>query len=380
MSASNLSATVTGGGVPLVGGEVVWQGNGAASNVQPTTSLTPQYVYLAPPGWDIKPAGASFVSGDPGATFAYRTVSYAGNTHKAVVVTWPSPTTSTGSITFPALRVATTPTGAATAGTGNQTGYFFVGDAANGIADAYGNAKVVDATDVDADGVTSDVFSRGSGTTSLAASAAIGLTKEICRPDAASTDGCQWVSDSSVKVGVPPSASSIKYRVTIQNKGNANLTNAVAYDVLPHVGDTGTTAATASTPRGSTVQERLSTVSDVGPGLVLAYSTSTDPPRPEVDDGPTTGDWTAPLAGASSIRATLATLAPGQSRSFVYEAALVGGSADQVACNSVAVAATGLVAVEPSPVCATTEEADLGVEAANRMPLQSGAWARCRSW
>ncbi len=363
---------MTGGGVPLVGGEVVWQGNGAASNVDASTSLTPQYVFLAPRGWDIKPAGASFVTADPGATFDYRTVTYGGNSHQAVIVTWPAPTTSTGAITFPALQVKTTPTGAATPGTSNQVGYFFMGEAANGLADAYGNAKVVDTTDVDDDGVTTDVFSRGSGTTSLAASAAIGLTKEICRPDLAAADGCQWISDSSVKVGVPPSASSIKYRVTIQNKGNADLTNAVAYDVLPYPDDVGTTTATAGTPRGSSVKEELVSVSAVGSGLALSYSSSTSPPRPEVFSGPISGDWSDPMSGASAIQVRLASLAPGQSRSFVYEAALVGGSADQVACNSVAVAATGLVAVEPRPVCATTQEADLGIEPTNRLPLQAG--------
>ena len=67
IGASNLGATVTGGGVPLVGGEVVWTGNGAVSNFDGDTTLTPQYVYLAPLGWDIKANGASFVSNDPGA-------------------------------------------------------------------------------------------------------------------------------------------------------------------------------------------------------------------------------------------------------------------------------------------------------------------------
>jgi uncharacterized repeat protein (TIGR01451 family) len=372
LSASNLSATVTGGGIALVGSEVVWTDTGMVSNLVSGTSLTPQYVYLAPLGWDIKPNGASLVTDVPGATFDYRTVSYSGNSYQAVIVNWPSPTTSTGSFNLPQLSVKTVPTGAAGAGTNDQTGYFFVGDAGNGIADAYTNVKVTDTTDVDADGVTTDVFSRDSSTTSLAASPSIGLTKEICRPSLAAPDGCDWVSNSSVKVGVPPGASSIKYRVTIKNVGNATLSDAVAYDVLPYLDDMGTTTATAGTPRGSTVKEQLATVSDVSAGVALAYSTSTNPPRPEVYSGSGTGDWSAPLADASSIRATVATLAPNQSESFVYEAALVDGSADQVACNSIAIAATGLVEVEPSPVCATTQEADFGIEATDRFPLQGG--------
>ena len=372
INASNLGAVVTGGGIPLVGGEVVWTGNGSVTNLVQSTSLTPQYVYLAPPGWDIKPNGASFVSGDPGATFDYRTVTYGGNSHKAVIVTWPQPTTSTGTFTLPQLQVKTTPTGAAPAGTANQTAYFFVGDAGNGLADGYEPTKVTDTTDIDLDGVTSDEFARGAGTTSLAASPAIGLVKEICRPDPGASDGCEWIANSSIRVGVSPDADSIKYRVTIQNKGNAPLSNAVAYDVLPFVGDTGTTTSTAGTPRGSTVQEQLSSVSDVSSGVTLAYSTSQNPPRPEVFTGTTTGDWTAPVAAASAIRVTIPSLPAGQSRSFQYVAALVGGAADQVACNSVAIAATGLVAVEPSPVCATTQEADFSIESPDHLPLQSG--------
>jgi uncharacterized repeat protein (TIGR01451 family)/fimbrial isopeptide formation D2 family protein len=56
----------------------------------------------------------------------------------------------------------------------------------------------------------------------------------------------------------------------------------------------------------------------------------------------------------------------------VYTAALVGASADQVACNSIAVTATGLGVSEPAPVCATTQQADLSITVPSRLPLQSG--------
>ncbi|GAA5108483.1 hypothetical protein GCM10023339_07560 [Alloalcanivorax gelatiniphagus] len=375
ISASNMSATVTGGGTALVGGEVTWRATSTISNMVAGTELTPQYIYLAPLGWDIKSDGAALATAVPGATFTYKPVTYGGNSYDAVLVTWPAPVSNTGTFTLPELSVKTTPTGDAPSGTNNQTAYFFVGDAGNSIADAYGSGSIiraVDTTDLDADGSTTDVFSRGAGTTSLAASPAVSVTKEICRPDTTSSDGCQWLADSNIRVGVPPTATSIKYRVTIKNTGNANLASAVAYDVLPYIGDTGTSTSTATIPRGSTVQEQLTALDGGGTGLALAYSTSTNPPRPEVYSGTTTGTWTAPLAGASAIRATITNLGPKQAQTFTYTASLVGGSADQIACNSIALAAAGLVTVEPAPVCATTQEADLSVAAADRVPLQAG--------
>lgn len=371
ITASNLTPTVAGGGsIVLVGGEVTWEGNGAASNVTPTTSWTPQYVFLAPAGWDIQEGTAALETAVPGATFSYETVTYGGETRQAVIVTWPGPVTGTGSITLPELSVKTTPTGDALAGT--STAHFLVGDAANAIADAYSGTRVVDTTDVDVDGVTTDVFSRGGGVVTLQASPKIGITKEICQPDPDAADGCNWIPNPTVPIGVPPTATSISYRVTLTNTGNGPLSNLVAYDVLPYIGDTGTTTATAGTSRGSTVKEALSSVTDVSTGVTLAYSTSTNPPRPEVFNGPTAGTWTAPAAGASSIRATVASLAAKQSVSFQYVASLVGGSADQIACNTVAANAPTLAEIESAPVCASTQEGDLRVETADRFPLQEG--------
>lgn len=370
INASNPVATVTDGGVALPGSEVVWTANGSATNVTPTTAWTPQYVFLAPLGWDIAPNGASLATPVPGATFAYQTVTFGGQSRQAVIVSWPGPVTGTGTITLPALSVKTAATGAAPAGT--STAQFFVGDVGNAFATGYSPARTDDTTDIDLDGVTTDAFARGTGSTPLAASPKIGITKEICQPDPSAADGCNWVSDSSVLVGVPPSATSIKYRVTLTNTGNSTLSNLVAYDVLPFIGDTGTTTATAGTPRGSTVTEVLASVSNVTAGVTLAYSTSTNPPRPEVYSGATSGTWAAPVAGASSIRATVTSLASLQSESFVYTASLVGGSADQTACNSVAANAPTLEAIEPAPVCATTQEADFSVQTTNRYPLQEG--------
>ncbi|WP_127476147.1 Ig-like domain-containing protein [Microbacterium sulfonylureivorans] len=365
------AATVTGGGTAVVGSEVTWRTTGSMTNVPAGSTIRPQYSFIAPLGWEILPNGASFATAAPaGTTFDYRTVTYNGTQRQAVVATWP--TAVTGTITLPQLVVRSTPTLAAPAGVNTQTATALLGDAENSIVNTYTTNRYNDATDLDGDGATADAFARAEANTSLAATRGFAVTKEICRPETSAADGCDWISDPDIKVGVPPAATSIKYRITVKNTGNADLTGVNLYDVLPFIGDTGTSTATAGVPRGSTVKETLASVSNIDAGVTLAYSASTNPPRPEVYSGATTGDWTASLVGASALRATIASLPFAGSKSFVYEASLVGGSADQVACNSVAGAANLLAAIEPRAVCATTEESDLRIVAASRFPLQIG--------
>lgn len=372
LSAGTPGAAAQGGGTPIVGGDVTWSMRGAFENVTPGSDHRPQYVFLAPRAWRITP-GSATVAGVAGVTYQYRTVTHNGQTHDAVIATWPSPIADSGNFSLPVMSVVTTPTGGAVAGTNNQTAYLFAGDADGRVVATYYPTLHTDVTDLDGDADVTEKYAVRSGTTSLAPTRAVGVAKEICRPDATRPDGCDWIADAGVLVGVAPSATSIKYRVTLTNTGNADLSSVVAYDVLPHVGDTGTTDATGSTPRGSTVREVLSSVSDVSSGLTLSYSTSTNPNRPEVFTGTTDpGDWGSTLAGASAIRAAIASLPANSSAAFTYEAALVGGSAGQVACNSVAATAATLAALEPPAVCATTQEANLSISVPDRLPLQAG--------
>jgi uncharacterized repeat protein (TIGR01451 family)/fimbrial isopeptide formation D2 family protein len=362
---------------PRAGDEVLWKASGQFCALPTDKTMTPQYVFLAPKGWTVLPGGSS-LAGNPDATFVNKTVTYKGVTYSAVVVQLTTPVAGRGATasdcyTMPELSVKTTPTLDAVVGT--QTANFFVGDAAGIQAAAYAPVKETETTsgsDIDADGNTTDAFALRTGTSTLQGVPRLLPVKEICQPDPTQADGCKWIADPAVTVGVPPTASSIKYRVTIKNTGQTNLSNVTIYDVLPYPGDTGTSDTSAGTPRGSTVKEQLSSLTVDSPsGMTLQYSTSTNPPRPEVYSGATTGTWGAPMAGASAIKATIPILNAGSTRTFTYEAALVGGVADQTACNSLAVSASTMVASEPPRVCASTQEADLEIETANRLPLQA---------
>lgn len=374
-TANAVSGAVTNGGAAIPGSEVIWNTYGTIGALPAGSTIVPQYVFLAPVGWSIPVNGASLSPGVSGATFDYRTLTYNGQTHQAVVVNWPGPLGSVGGVNLPRLNVKTTPS--ATAPAGASTARFFFGEVGNQTVSTYSPTRSTDTTDIDADGAVDDVFASRTGSVQLEGTSAIAVSKEICRPDPSAIDGCEWIADPSVRVGVPPTAGSIRYRVTVINNGNANLSNVVAYDVLPHPGDMGTSTATATTPRNSTVQEQLASIANADAGITFAYSTSTNPPRPEVYTASgslpaPSGDWNAPQSGASSIRATIASLPAFQSRSFEYTAALIGGTADKLACNSVAAGAALQEPVEPAPVCASTEEGDLRIETADRFPLQEG--------
>jgi Domain of unknown function DUF11 len=91
------------------------------------------------------------------------------------------------------------------------------------------------------------------------------------------------------------------FRVDVQNLGTA-LTNAVVYDVLPSVNDTGTLN---TAPRGSVFRPSLAgplVLND--PAATAEYSTSANPCRPDI--GVTTScanDWTATPATWGEVRA-----------------------------------------------------------------------------
>jgi hypothetical protein len=97
----------------------------------------------------------------------------------------------------------------------------------------------------------------------------------------------------------------IKFRVQIVDIGSSTLRNAVVYDVLPHIGDTGTINGQTDVQRGTTDNVILTAVAPPA-GWTVSYTTSDNPCRPEL--GVTSGcenvTWTTPTT------AGWATLAP----------------------------------------------------------------------
>ena len=267
--------TVTPAGNIVTGSTVTWAVAGNVTNAPNNTSIVPQYVFMAPAGWNVTTTAWS-VAPPAGTTVVQRQVTIAGKLRNIVVATWPLAITvpaSGSSGALPQLYVNTSPTSSAPAGT--NTANMLLGDANRGTVNYTG--AYVEPVDLAGDGTTGDTYSSTAINANVTGTPALSVLKEICRPDTSSSDGCQWIANSNVLVGVPPGASSIKYRITITNTGSAQANSIVAYDVLPYVGDSGTSNATASVPRGSTVKETLNAVAVVTGDVTLAYSTSINP-------------------------------------------------------------------------------------------------------
>jgi hypothetical protein len=131
------------------------------------------------------------------------------------------------------------------------------------------------------------------------------------------------------------------FRVDVQNLGTA-LTNAVVYDVLPSVNDTGTLN---TAPRGSVFRPTLAgPLVLANPSATAEYSPSANPCKPDV--GVTTGcvnDWTTTPASWGAVRAyrvTYPTLAMTSSTSIRFTLnAPVGIAAGDTAWNNAVVTA-----------------------------------------
>lgn len=344
---------------------------GATANVASDhVPFTPEYVFMAPVGWNITPGSASFPAGmvPLGVSFTYRTTVVDGVTRQVAVASWPAGTTWGMNRNLPCMSVIARPDSSVTAGTfGVPRG--FVGNTGDVQPADIFTRQFLDTPDIDGNPATLR-FSEAAPITGVpvAAVGAMQVLKEICLPDSSRPDGCRWFSDPSNAVGVPPNSTSIRYRISVTNTGNTPLSDVVGYDVLPYPGDTGTSDATGSTPRGSTFQETVQSATTPTNGATVAFSASTQPCRPEVDATVVgcTNDWSTTASGAQAIRLTRAgTLAPGASISMRYTAAVNNAPGfGAIACNSFAVRATGLGNVsEPAPVCASIEETDLQVVA-----------------
>jgi uncharacterized repeat protein (TIGR01451 family) len=377
--ASILSATVSGGGQAVPGRDVTFALRGVSGNIPAGGEITPEYVFIAPVGWTIDPDSASFPAGSvpSDVTFTYSTVTVGGASRQAVIATWPDTEHFGENVAWPTMTVVAQPTFAVAAGT-TSTATVWITDSRQqwDNTQASFGTPVQDTGDIDNDGSTTAWFATTSANVSVSSTDGLSVTKEICQPDPTQSDGCDWISDSNTLIAVSPIATNIKYRVTLQNTGNTTITGALGYDVLPYVGDTGVSTGTAGTPRGSTFSETVNAIQSQSGNVNLAFSGSTNPSRPEVDPGATetVNDWGTGASGKQAIRATvIGPLAPGDTASFIYTANVGSNPAiDAKACNSVAIVSDQTLVTEPSPVCATTAEADLSVTVPSRLPLQSG--------
>ena len=178
-----------------------------------------------------------------------------------------------------------------------------------------------DAFDVNGNGSTEDYLCSSNATFNVATTPAMNIAKEV-----KGNEDADFVPAGQI-AEIDPGADGA-YRFTIANTGNAALTNVVAYDILPHLGDVGVGPA-ASQTRGSSWRPHLNStnwsfqsikektghdpvVSAVpASDITVEYTTVDNPCRGEVmsvggamNDGPagcTPNAWGAAPADLSTI-------------------------------------------------------------------------------
>lgn len=368
---------VTGGGNPVLGTAVTFKMRGKTTEAPPVGGITGQYVFLAPQGWTITPGSATFGSATVPAAwqYEYATRTVGGVPRDVVVVSWPGTVDFGTNTTWPTLSVEAKPTSPAVSGT-SGTATAWIGDSRHRWDDSQANYNLAVKDDGDVDGDSfADWYAAASRQLLVSGAQGVSVAKEICLPDLSAVDGCAWRDNSAGRVKVAPNGG-IKYRITLTNSGSSPLTGVVAYDVLPHLGDTGITDLTAANPRGSTFAQTLTGVDTSTANVVVAFSGSTNPNRPEVHPGAsgTTSDWGTPAGGAKALRVSVrGTMTAGQTESIVFTAGVpTSAAAGTVACNTVAVATAQTLPAEPPAVCAEVVFTDLEVTAPALPPVQQG--------
>ena len=224
----------------------------------------------------------------------------------------------------------TTVTSIAPAGqTVNQAMTYMPGDGAKDVAvdkslrnlNYCNSGRDKDTFDVNGNGSTEDYLCSSNATFNVATTPAMNIAKEV-----KGNKDADFVPAGQI-AEIDPGADGA-YRFTISNTGNAALTNVVAYDILPHLGDVGVGPA-ASQTRGSSWRPHLNStnwsfqsikektghdpvVSAVpASDITVEYTTVDNPCRGEVmsvggamNDGPagcTPNAWGAAPADLSTI-------------------------------------------------------------------------------
>lgn len=154
-------------------------------------------------------------------------------------------------------------------------------------------------TDLDGDGVTAQRSCSWNATLNVPppSGSAFGLFKAVKgdRDDAFKL---------SPGVGEASEGGSGEYTLTWRTIGSAPLSNAIVYDVLPYVGDTG--VMLTNVPRGSAFQPVFTGMIDTPAGVTVQYSTSSNPCRPEVlavNPGCDANWTTSPPSSIGDVRA-----------------------------------------------------------------------------
>ena len=217
-------------------------------------------------------------------------------------------------------------------------------------------------SDFAGDGQLSEGYCQNSATLSVQATGAdFSLTKTV-------QGDLDPVQKGPLGVGLASSGGTGVYRLTWTNVGSDQLNDAVVYDVLPQVGDTGVSGLEAGVARGSAFTPYFVSAS-ADQGVQIEYSTAANPCRPEVyDDADNAGcidDWSTSIPSNPSSVTALRFLDTGPFNfgagfSMKITVNVPVGDNNEIAWNS---AATNALDVSsPSTILLPAEPQKVGIE------------------
>lgn len=252
---------------PVIVGKTVSFGvNGSVRTAAQGGTPTPFTIAdLLPEGFDIDNAsqvnliGSSPLTNPDGSKYDLSKVqieitkNYNGTGRTLLRMIVPDPVEGALYTSFDTTATSTTPAGQ----TVNQAMTYMPGDGAKDVAvdkslrntNYCMSGRDKDAFDVNGNGSTEDYLCSSNATFNVATTPAMNIAKEV-----KGNKDADFVPAGQI-AEIDPGADGA-YRFTISNTGNAALTNVVAYDILPHLGDVGVGPA-ASQTRGSSWRPHL---------------------------------------------------------------------------------------------------------------------------
>ncbi|MFE0173691.1 hypothetical protein ACFWZ2_15350 [Streptomyces sp. NPDC059002] len=155
------------------------------------------------------------------------------------------------------------------------------------------NTRQTDFHDIDGDGNTTENVAEATDDFAIAQSASLFVTKEVKGDKDSDFKGSAEVPGKEDEVGQSTAGGTVDYRTVLGNMGNTDLTNVVAYDLLPAPGTKGVTSGRYGDDATSEWRPVLTGPIDAGTAPVtITYSEKADPCRPEMDN---TADKSAPF-------------------------------------------------------------------------------------
>lgn len=253
------------------------------NGVNGTIPLHPQLIDVLPSGLELDPSSITWsklagVGGaQPQLTQGTKTID--GVDHVTLTWSWPSDVVLTRDATeWPKVTFKTKVTVQAQEGahSGSDAQIAVLKDSVRPLPDATAG-QPSDKWDLNGDGNTAEYVAQASVAWTVLNTS--GATIEKFVKGELDVD---WTKNGVTNPQTASTEGLIDYRIAITNQNATSLSDLVAYDLLPVIGDEAIGSTLAGQPRGTAWNPKFVETSSVPAGMIVQYSTSSNPCRPEL--------------------------------------------------------------------------------------------------